>query len=154
MDKRPLLVTSALALVIALAGCGNGTAGSVSTDAATSTPSMTPSATAPAPSVSPEPTPAPTETTAPTPAATWTGETAYDACIAFHRKKTEAAGFDPDASTWNDYSPEVVRQNGDQWTVDLIGTVTADNGTTNEGVFSCAVAGTPASPRVTEFTGG
>jgi hypothetical protein len=147
MDKRPLLVTAALAAVIALAGCGNGTAGSVGTD--TPTPSASTSAT---PS-SPAPT-TPGATDTPVPGAAWTAETAYDACLAFHREKTTADGFDPDASTWNPFTPEVARQNGADWTVDLIGTVKGDDGETYDGVFSCLVSGTPAAPDVSEFTAG
>lgn len=152
MDKRPLLVTSALAVVLALAGCGAG--GSGATPSPTRTPSAT--ATSPAPTSSATPTPlTPTSPTpSPDPAAAWTGETAYAACIDFHRQKTTADGFDPDASTWNPYSPESARQSGGQWTVDLIGTVEGEDGATYDGVFSCVVAGTPASPSVSESIGG
>jgi hypothetical protein len=147
MDKRPLLVTAALAAVIALAGCGNGTAGSAGTD--TPTPSASTSATPSSPAPT---TPGATET--PAPGAAWTAETAYDACLAFHREKTTADGFDPDASTWNPFTPEVVRQNGADWTVDLVGTVKGEDGKTYDGVFSCLVSGTPAAPDVSEFTAG
>jgi hypothetical protein len=150
MDKRPLLVTSVLAAVIALAGCGNG-----AVDAAgTAGPTPSASATTPAPSVTASATATPSSTTTPVPGAVWSGETAYAACIAFHREKTAADGFDPDASTWNAYSPEVARRSGDQWTVDLIGTVKGEDGATYDGVFSCLVGGTPAAPEVSEFTGG
>lgn len=151
MDKRPLLVTAALAAVIALAGCGNGAAGSAGTDAPTPSASTSATPSSPAPST-PGATPSATE--APVPGAAWTAETAYDACLAFHREKTEADGFDPDASTWNPFSPEVARQNGADWTVDLIGTVKGEDGETYDGVFSCLVSGTPAAPDVSEFTAG
>jgi hypothetical protein len=147
MDKRPLLVTAALAAVIGLAGCGNGTAGSVGTDTPTPSASTSAAPTSPAPA-----TPGATDT--PAPGAAWTAETAYDACLAFHREKTTADGFDPDASTWNPFTPEVVRQNGPDWTVDLIGTVKGEDGETYDGVFSCLVSGTPAAPDVSEFTAG
>lgn len=151
MDKRTMLVIPALAAMLALAGCGNGTAGTASTN------SPTPSATSPAPTPSATPTATPTATpssTAPAPGASWTGETAYAACVAYHREKTTADGFDPDASTWNAYSPEVARQNGGQWIVDLIGKVKGEDGTTYDGVFSCLVTGTPAAPSVEEYTAG
>lgn len=147
MDKRPMLVIPALAAMIALAGCGNGAAGSASTDGPAPSPSTTS-----APPTSTPPTSTPPAT--PAPGAAWTGETAYAACLAFHREKTAAEGYDPDASTWNAYSPAVARQNGAQWIVDLIGTVTGDDGVVYEGAYSCLVAGTPAAPVVSEYVSG
>ncbi len=151
MLKRPLLVSMALAAGIALAGCGAGEAEPTPTPSATaggpSTPTSTPS---PTPTPSRTATPAPSPTTAPD---AWTGEKAYAACIAFYREKTAADGLDPDAATWDSYSPDVVQKNGAEWTVSLVGTVEDDEGNVYDGAFACTVAGTPSSPKVTESTG-
>lgn len=151
MLKRPLLVSMALAAGIALAGCAGGSPAPTPTTTAGSQ-----TATRPTPTATPT-TSAPTETPEPTPTEaapeSWTGEKAYAACIAFHREKTTADGYDPDSATWNPYSADVVRKTGSEWTVDLLGKVTDENGTAYDGIFSCVVSGTPSAPKVTEFTG-
>lgn len=146
MDKRPVLMTAALAVVLGLAGCAPEPTATGPTETPTTSASSMPGSPAPSPSATPTPTP--------TPAAAWTGETAYDACVAFQREKSVADGFDPDGSQWNAYSPGAVQQNGAQWTVDLIGTVTGESGETFDGVFSCLVAGTPDAPEISEYAGG
>lgn len=149
--QRPIIVTSAVALAIALAGCGDGAAGPRATPGPTPAASGTPTSTAAAPSSAP-----PTPSTALPPGSDeeWTGETAYAACVAFQREKTAADGYDPDASTWNPYSPEVAKQDGGKWIVELTGTVTSEDGTVYDGVYSCLVSGTPSDPDVSEYFSG
>lgn len=144
------MVAPAVALAIALSGCGQGAAGSGATPGPTSAGSGTPSSTAQAPTS----TPTPSSTPPPASDGEWTGETAYAACVAFHREKTAADGYDPDASTWNPYSPEVAKQDGGKWIVELTGTVTSEDGTVYDGVYSCLVSGTPADPDVSEYFSG
>ncbi|RWZ59241.1 hypothetical protein ELQ92_13340 [Labedella populi] len=151
MSKRAVMAAVVLAAGIALAGCTSGSPEpSSSPSAGGSTPTRpTPTATAPTPSVTATPAPTPT----PTSPASWTAESAYAACVAFHRDKTAADGLDPDSASWNPYSPDVVRQNGSEWLVDLIGTVEDDDGNVYDGIFSCTVGGTPAAPSVSESAG-
>ncbi|RWZ51089.1 hypothetical protein ELQ90_09865 [Labedella phragmitis] len=147
------MVSIVLVAGLALAGCTGGSpepTRSATAGGTTRTPtpsSADPSESAP-PSTSPSATPTPT-----TPAVAWTPERAYAACIDFHRDKTAADGLDPDSATWNPYSPEVVRQSGSEWLVDLIGTVTDPDGNQYDGIFSCTVGGTPAAPAVSESAG-
>jgi hypothetical protein len=153
MSKRPLMVSIVLVAGLALAGCTGGSAEPTPSATAggatrTPTPSSAPPTASVPPSESPSATPTPT-----TPAAAWTPERAYAACIEFHRDKTAADGLDPDSATWNPYSPEVVRQSGSEWLVDLIGTVKDPDGNQYDGIFSCTVGGTPAAPAVSESAG-
>lgn len=152
MSKRALVVTVALAAGIALAGCTGGSAEPTSSPTAGG---PTPTRTAPTPTSTPSApaTPTPTPTPTPTTPASWTGEGAYAACVAFHREKTAADGLDPDSATWNPYSPDVVRRSGSEWLVDLIGTVEDEDGNVYDGIFSCTVGGTPAAPSVSESAG-
>lgn len=151
MLKRPLLVSMALAAGIALAGCTGGSPAPTPTTTAGSQTATRPTPTATPTTAAPSETPEPTPTQAAPEA--WTGEKAYAACIAFHREKATADGYNPDAADWNPYSADVARKSGSDWLVDLIGTVTDRNGTTYEGVFSCIVSGTPSAPKVTESAG-
>lgn len=152
MSKRALVVAVALAAAIALTGCAPESPEPTRSPTVGS-PTPTSPSTTPTPTAAPSVTATPTPTAAPTTPASWTGETAYAACIAFHREKTAADGLDPDAATWNPYSPDVARQNGSVWLVDLIGTVEDPDGNVYDGIFSCTVGGTPAAPAVSESAG-